>query len=237
MKVDTPSKMKYVKRNFTPVKNKLLNKVSNAESHFEKLLINSPIYFFREKGNFRWDTRWCYYDFYIPYYRLYIEIDGKEHNLPEKVLIDNEKKALVRDNHYYLVRFTNEEVLDLDAIDIMEIIDKLCQQMANPKNPNEDLKGKFFRTLKWNRKKAIDDMIRDAVFDVDKSKKVYLYDHRIGEYFEFKNIIHAKLNTQLSVNHIYKLLNGFEYKKSAIRRYVFGWSLDECENNVAKVYY
>lgn len=55
--------------------------------------------------------------------------------------------------------------------------------------------------------------------------------------FCFKNIFEAKLNTELSINAIYRLLNDFDYKKSSNRRFVFGWTLEECENNVAKVYY
>jgi hypothetical protein len=48
MIVKTKKDMDFVKHNFTPVRNKLLNKDSNAEIHFEKLLTASGLYFRRE---------------------------------------------------------------------------------------------------------------------------------------------------------------------------------------------
>ena len=70
----------YVRHSFTPVKNKLLNKNSKTESKFEQMLIDANIYFTREKGNYKIGTRWCYYDFFVPYWRMYFELDGSSHN-------------------------------------------------------------------------------------------------------------------------------------------------------------
>ena len=93
MKVDTDKKMDYVRHNMQIVKNKLLNKYSKAESHFVELLNKANIYYFREKCNYRFGTRWCYYDFYIPFYRIYVEIDGKSHNSEEQKKIDKETEG------------------------------------------------------------------------------------------------------------------------------------------------
>ena len=43
--------MRFVRRNMVTVKNKLLNKHSEAESHFVRLLNKANIYYFREKCN------------------------------------------------------------------------------------------------------------------------------------------------------------------------------------------
>ena len=91
MKVQTKNQMDYVKHNFIPIKNKLLNKYSPAETHFEQLLLDAHIYFRREKCNFKYDTRWSYFDYYLPYYKIYIEIDGASHNTEEQKKIDKEK--------------------------------------------------------------------------------------------------------------------------------------------------
>lgn len=63
MIVRTRNDMSFVRHNFTQTRNKLLNKFSPAENHFEKLLTESGLYYRREKGNYRYNTRWCYFDF------------------------------------------------------------------------------------------------------------------------------------------------------------------------------
>ena len=68
--------IEFVKKNVNQIQHKLLTKHSDAETHFESLLIKSGIYFRREKCNYRINTRWSFFDFYLPYYHLYIEIDG-----------------------------------------------------------------------------------------------------------------------------------------------------------------
>ena len=78
--------LRFIRKNFMPVKNKLLNKHSEAEEHFKKLLDDFGEYYVREKAWFKRNTEWSYYDFYIPYYRVYIEIDGNEHKENKTVM-------------------------------------------------------------------------------------------------------------------------------------------------------
>lgn len=190
----------------------------------------------REKGNYKYNTRWCYYDFFLPYYRIYIEVDGESHNNDKQKAIDKEKMQIIKNKQRFLVRLTNDEVLAMNNFSIDEIIDKLAVQLKTRRHPNRDYKGRYFKNLGRNYQQSIVDMKKSAKFDIDETKAVYLYDHHIGNYFCFNNIYEAKLNTQLSINDIFNLLNDFEYKRCSYRRYVFGWTLDECKNNVAKVY-
>ena len=111
MKVDY-SNIGFVRRNFTPVKNKLLNKSSQTESKFEKMLIDANIYFTREKCNYRIGSRWCYYDFFVPYWRLYFELDGGSHNNAEQKEIDTEKDCIVRNKQRFICRISNDYVLN-----------------------------------------------------------------------------------------------------------------------------
>lgn len=237
MIVNNREKIDYVKHNFTPIKNKLLNKRSEAESHFQKLLIESGLYFVREKCNFKYNTRWCYYDFYLPFYRLYIEIDGASHNNEAQKAIDEDKERLVKNKHKFIIRYTNDEVLKLDSICLDDLINKVAITLKTKSHPHRDYKAKYFDRLNKIIEQSKADMLRDAKYEVDESAKVFMYDHFSGNYFEFDNVLYAKLNTQLQINDILKLLYDFEYKRSSSRRYVFGWTLEECETNVAKVYY
>ena len=111
MKVDY-SNIGFVRRNFTPVKNKLLNKNSQTESKFEKMLIDANIYFTREKCNYRIGSRWCYYDFFVPYWRLYFELDDNQHNNEEQKEIDTEKDCIVRNKQRFICRISNDYVLN-----------------------------------------------------------------------------------------------------------------------------
>lgn len=237
MIVDNREKIDYVRHNFTPIKNKLLNKRSKAESHFQKLLIDSGLYFVREKCNFKYNTRWCYYDFYLPFYRLYIEIDGESHNNETQKAIDMDKERLVKNKHKFIIRYTNEEVLVMDSICLDDLISKVALTLKTKRHPNRDYKSKYLQRLEHNFKQSREDMLSDAKYEIDESREVFMYDNFSGNYFKFENVLYAKLNIQLSINEILNLLYDFEYKKSSNRRFVFGWTLEECEMNVAKVYY
>lgn len=237
MKIENKRDAKFVQKNFFQIKNNLLRKNSVEETKFAQLLAKSNIYFVREKGNYKKNTRWCYYDFYLPLYDIYIEIDGHSHDSVEQKQIDKEKTQIVRKKQEYLIRYTNEEVLAMDSISIDEIIPKVAQTMRTKRHPHRDYVNIFYKRFNHRVNQCIIDIKKNIFFDVDENKKVYLYDHHIGEYFCFENIFYAKLNTDMSTNEIYKLLNDFEYKKTSARKYVFGWTLNECEANVAKVYY
>ena len=125
MIVKTQRNMDYVRHSFIPVKNKLLNKYSPTETHFEKLLLEAHIYFRREKCNFRFNTRWSYFDYYLPYYKIYIELDGLSHDTDEQKKIDKEKLDIIRRRQAYLLRLKNADVLQMQSISIEQIKEML----------------------------------------------------------------------------------------------------------------
>ena len=222
MIVKTKKDMDFVKHNFTPVQNKLLNKISNAESHFEKLLISSGLYFRREKGNYKYKTRWSYFDFYIPYYNLFVEIDGESHN--------NEKQNIVR--------LTNEEVLSMNDVNIEFLLERCFEQSARKrkKKGKEHSRNRYKAAMSRKREKGIDDIMKSANFEIDKDQKVWLYDNTIGEYFCFNNIIEAKFSFEMSINEIHDLCEMTEYRRVSNRRFVFAYTLSDCELRVMQAY-
>lgn len=236
MIVDSVKKQEFIKHQFIKVQNKLLNKNSNAESRFANLLARANIYFRREKCNFKLGTRWCYYDFFLPVHRLYIEIDGESHNSLEQQKIDKEKEMMIKNKGYFMVRYTNEEVLKMEYFSLEEAITRMCIQMRKKGCGPEARRKRYFNNLEYKFQQSVEDIKKSAICAIDESKEVYLYDNAIGNYFCFDNIIEAKLNTQLTINEIINLLN-YDYIKHSSRRFVFGWTLEECEQNVAKVYY
>lgn len=231
--------MSYVKHNFTPVQNKLLSKVSRAETHFAQLLTKSGLYFRREKGNYKYKTRWSYFDFYLPYYNLFVEIDGKSHDNDEQKAIDAEKEKIVGRKQKFIVRLTNEQVLQMDAISVDFLLEECFRQSASKRKKKgaEHSKNRYNSVMADKRGRGVGDMTRDANFTIDNEQEVWLYDNAIGEYFRFDNIIEAKFSVEMSVNDIHDLCETKEYAKSSTRRFVFAYTLGDCENRVAQVYY
>lgn len=234
MYITNENEMNFVKENFNQIQNKLLIKNSLAEKHFCNLLNNANISYSRERGNYQLYTRWCYFDFYIPKLRLYIEIDGKEHKLKKNKEIDIEKQDIILSKGKYFLRLTNDFVLSLNYINENDLI-KLLAKKKNKNKKKKNFENKYLKNIEKNYNRAVEDMRKTADFIIDENQKVYGYDNKSGQYYEFNNIFDAKLTTELSINHVNRLLNE-EYKKSSSRRWVFGYTMNECELNVMKVY-
>jgi hypothetical protein len=233
--------LKFIRHNFQPVQNKLLNKKSDAETHFENLLIDFGEYYRRERGSFKYGQLWCYYDFYIPYYRIYVEIDGPEHSQREATEKDKEKERYVNNTFHYVVRFTNEEVLAMNKLTEEELIERAAASLCCDNRSGKKF-WKSYKRYKKNIEFNRDRTFHDVAYAIGKEwsgRKIYMYDHRSGNYFEFDDVIDAKLRLEkISAPEIIRLSTTHEYKHCpATRRYVFGLSLRECEDNVAKVYY
>lgn len=239
MIVKTKNDMEFVRHNFTPIRNKLLNKISSAETHFESLLIKSGLYFRREKGNYKYNTRWSYFDFYLPYYNLYVEIDGDSHNNEEQRLIDAEKEKIIRNKHKFITRLTNKQVLEMKSVDINCLLDECFKQSAakRKKHGKVHSMNRYNQIMSDKREQGRSDMTRDANFDIDEEQEIWLYDNAIGEYFKFSNIFEAKFSVEMSINEIHNLCETKEYKHSVKRRFVFAYTKNDCELRVMQTYY
>lgn len=230
----------FIRKNFIPVKNKLLNKHSDAEGHFKDLLDKFGEYYVREKAWFKRNTEWSYYDFYIPYYRVYIEIDGDEHFSDDKVKEkDRLKERYVRNRGHYIARFTNEEVMSMNELTFDILCDRISigyRGFSNKHSPKH-YRNSYLKNLEKNRQFSMEDL-KKVVKEEWWSRKIYMYDVEIDRIFEFDNIFDAKLRLdKVRASEIIKLTDGYEYKHATNRRYVFGKSLEECYINIQKVFW
>ena len=116
-------RLESVRSEFVNRKRQLLNKHSEAESHFEKLLNDAHIYHEREKCFYDCKGEWCYVDFYIPLYHLAIEIDGKEHRTQKQSFRDKNKEGFLSCNRKIAtVRITNEQCLAMRQINLADFV-------------------------------------------------------------------------------------------------------------------
>lgn len=240
MIINSASKMDYARHNFRPLKTKLLNKNSKAETYFEELLKQTPYYYVREKTNFRYNTRWCYYDFFLPFYRIYIEIDGASHNTDEQRLIDEEKREIIKRKQRFLVRLTNEEVLSMERFSLKEIIYKLCLQ-EHEHRKKEHIKKAFlpynyYKNLHKNILDSIQDSMDDTGIKLPKEEEVFMYDKRIDKIYRFDNIYMLRMCLQKRIRDVISRAraNGNEQKRNL--NYVFGKTQADCINLVKNVF-
>ena len=233
MIVKTESDMSFVRHNFKPLKNKLLNKYSRAEEHFESLLKMTNMFYVREKGNFRYGTRWCYYDFYIPYYRLYIEIDGSSHDSIEQKKIDKEKEKIIERKKRFIIRLTNEEVLGLKEVSLCYLVKRLCEQRSECYSRSFGFAiNEYLENLTKNVNSGIYDMLEDTGIKVEFNKDVFAYCKSTGRMYRFQNECIAKIGLNFTLQEVRNYLVNTDYKRSTLRKYVLAYSEGECIKRV-----
>lgn len=228
----------FIDEHFRDMQKKLLGKKSQAENHFKRLLTEAGIYFHREKCNYRRNTRWCYYDFYLPYYHLYIELDGESHNSAEQQAIDREKEDAIFRRQRYILRLKNEDVFRMESVEIDGLLDLWARQRF-PKRyrgrpPRRRLKYELF--LDTQRRDSRENISRVAKFPIDPNQEIWLYDHEIGNYFCFSDIFEAKFTVEMGAYEIYELLERTVYFYNPLRRYVFAYTKEECEKRAKRAF-
>ena len=66
-------------------RNKLLRMIVPGQDKFRILLDAAHILYVREQPSFRcYSSDVCFMDFYVPYYQLDIEIDGRQHRYEDR---------------------------------------------------------------------------------------------------------------------------------------------------------
>lgn len=202
-------------------RNELLQKKSLAETHFESLLLNSRIFYVREKLNYDHVNNWCYTDFYIPYYKIAIEIDGKEHSSGIRHEKDIKKEFFLKKNrNISTIRFSNEECLSLNELSIDDILNKA----------NFD-KG-YLQYLEHLKSKELKEIQKHYKFDVYST--FWIYDKRKRQKFRFDSFFDLKHYTNtayrflvnayenredLFVSNLYIIENSEELLDDKIKRY------------------
>lgn len=233
MKINNYNDMNYVQHRFMKVKNKLLNKYSPAESHFEDLLKESGVYYVRERSNFRISTRWCYYDFHLPLYRLYVEIDGPEHEIESHKVVDEEKFDIIASKQRFLVRLKNQEVLDMETLDMDYILNKLVEQSKYKLWFTSELSiGRYLNNIITNLEQAYDDYFEASGISLKSKEPIYVYNKQIGRAYIFENKITAEVALQSHVSTVNDLLMRDYSKPNTLRKFVLAHSEEELRNRV-----
>lgn len=201
-------------------KEKLLAKDSKAESHFEMLLKQQQYFYIREKA-FMADGFLCYVDFYIPRFKLAIEIDGKEHKSQKGKYRDALKtKFLSDERNVYTYRITNEDCLSMNSIDILSIV------RGNDAHYKQILKKDSLIKSYWF------DLMQPKC-DVDLRSKIYAYSKINDVFYKFDNVYELSQSVGMKNKDIFKNLNNqVDFMQSV--NFIFAVDLDTLNNRVDK---
>lgn len=90
---------------------KLVEKATLAEITYQQYLKKNKIKYQFQK--IIWNKEGSFYivDFYIPVFKLIVEIDGEYHMTSEQINKDRHRSFMLRDMGYNIIRFTNDEVM------------------------------------------------------------------------------------------------------------------------------
>ena len=177
-------------------RNGLLRKYSPTEEYFERLLKNQPYYYIREKA-FYTNGFLCYVDFYIPIFKLAIEIDGPEHSTQKGKNRDKAKEQFLRkERNVRTFRLTNEQCLNLTSIDIH----KLAKNVLSRDEYSYRLTEYARTMLLWNKD------IGKRV-NIDLTLPIYAYSKKHDKIYEFSSCFEMHKSIEMQTKDLIRNLN------------------------------
>lgn len=166
-----------------PRKRQLKAKHSVPEKHFSELLNKANIFYHREKCCYDAKGHWYYIDFYLPIYKIGIEIDGIEHRYGERKEKDIEKdKFLEKSRNIKIVRISNKQCLSMDKINIVELYHK-----AYPKIPKTIEHFNARVAYRHKTKEQFEKTVSSRI-NFDYNVPIYIYDKEKDHVFKFNNL-------------------------------------------------
>ena len=101
----------------------LKKKSTPSELIFKNKLIELGLKFKEQKGVFNYETFYIA-DFFLPKpYKLWIEIDGAYHNVPQQKKYDKQKECyLIKDRKFRILRLTNEKAESIPIDDLKKLL-------------------------------------------------------------------------------------------------------------------
>ena len=210
----------YIRLNYGARKDQLKRKRSAPESKMEALLKNAGIFFIREHCSYSdcWD--WYYTDFYIPSHRIAIEIDGKEHQSSKQKIKDKKKSLFLADERgFATVRFSNDEVLQINEISIDTII-----RQYNSQNENSFFDSDHYAALLRSFKSSRKDF--DSKFNGEFDNTIIAHHKELGCTFVFDSLFDMKIKTNMRYKDLIKGINN-RHKQPNGYKSIFALSEEE----------
>lgn len=85
---------------------------TDAEKRFAKVLRDLKIKYVSQRNIFVTEKKWYRVDFYLPFKRLVVEIDGEYHFTDEQIVLDKERELSLIAKKLNILRYKNSEVFE-----------------------------------------------------------------------------------------------------------------------------
>ena len=109
-------------------RNRLLKKITQHEIEFSSILKALNVRFIPQKG-FISGKNFCIVDFYLPDYKICVEIDGEYHNRPSQIERDRNKDYyLSKQRKFSVLHIKNESLKSLNNNDLFQLLKDLKQK-------------------------------------------------------------------------------------------------------------
>ncbi|MBP3777502.1 MAG: hypothetical protein J6I37_11005 [Prevotella sp.] len=206
-------------------RNENLAKVKPFEEMFKELLDEYDIFYIRESKRFSIteDIHRCYFmDFYIPYYNIDIEIDGKIHDVSKKRKgIDKTKtKYLKNQKDILTVRVSNDKVEEMYK---KRVIDWNVVFQDISKEELIDREHTYIaKTRSWKKE--------FSRLGVDTERPIFLYYACTDHFYHFDNILELRRSLHLKCG---KVIYYIDYEFKSVRaQYFISWDEEILKNRV-----
>jgi hypothetical protein len=192
---------------------------------FKELLDEFEVFYIRESKRFTIteDKHRCYFmDFYIPYYNIDIEIDGKPHEVSEKQKgIDKTKTRYLKNQKDILtVRIPNDKVEEMYK---KRVIDWNVVFQDISKEELIDREHTYIaKTRSWKKE--------FSRLGVDTEKPIFLYYACTDHFYHFDNILELRRSLHLKCG---KVIYYIDYEFKSVRaQYFISWDEEILKNRV-----
>ena len=206
-------------------RNENLAKDKPFEEMFKELLDEVEVFYIRESKRFTIteDKHRCYFmDFYIPYYNIDIEIDGKIHDVSKKRKgIDKTKtKYLKNQKDILTVRVSNDKVEEMYK---KRVIDWNVVFQDISKEELIDREHTYIsKTRSWKNE--------FSRLGVDTEKPIFLYYACTDHFYHFDNILELRRSLHLKCG---KVIYYIDYEFKSVRaQYFISWDEEILKNRV-----
>lgn len=167
-----------------------------SQNKFRKLLDQANVFYIKEKPSFiLYASTVCFMDFYVPYFQLDIEIDGRQHRFEDQFDKDISKAEFLWDNRIATLRLTNDEVEVMKEIDL----EKLWERVP-------EIQRREVETIKKNQREGW--KLFYSRHGISLEMPVWLYSKENKRIYRFDNILLLQRSVHYSEQKVYDVLKG-----------------------------
>ena len=174
----------------------LLKTFIPSQNKFKKLLDQANILYVREQPSFKlYTSDVCFMDFYVPYYQLDIEIDGRQHRYKDRFDKDLSKAEFLWNDRIATLRLTNVEVDAMNEIDKESLWEKVPenQRCKIERIKEEQMEGwKLFFSHR----------------NIDLDSPIWLYYNENRKTYRFDNILELQRSVHYPNEKVLGVLKG-----------------------------